>query len=45
MKGQYYNGDRITQFLDTDNGMIGDIVINKLERILIDFFPKGWHHS
>ncbi|EKM74136.1 hypothetical protein AGABI1DRAFT_95849, partial [Agaricus bisporus var. burnettii JB137-S8] len=45
--GRYYNGtyhfgDRITNFLDSQNGPIGDVARTKLERIMINFFPLRW---
>jgi hypothetical protein len=35
--GRYYSGNRITNFLDNKNGIIGNIATTKLEQVLMDF--------
>jgi hypothetical protein len=41
--GKYHTGKRIAAFLCSNNGLIGNVARNKLERIMIDFFFKQWY--
>jgi hypothetical protein len=41
--GEYHTGRRIANFLCSNNGLIGNIAQNKLEKIMVEFFPKQWY--
>lgn len=41
--GSYHSGTRVLRFLCSNNGLIGDMAKNKLEKVMMEFFPKRWY--